>query len=67
MFVHGNNSQTSSMNIPTYPQKPSPSFYPNSSLFDRYNKPGLLLRDCDAKDVIQLNKNLIMYEQPISE
>ncbi len=68
-FVMGNASQAYSVNAPFIPQKSGPSFYPPppSSLFDRYNRPNLMLRECDSKDICVLHKNLVMSEQPLSE
>lgn len=63
----GNTSQAYSVSIPHMPNKTAPAFYPSSSLFDRYNRPNLLLRDCDPKDIITLHKNLVMLEQPLSK
>lgn len=63
----GNASQAYPVNIPHIPNKTAPSFFPSSSLFDRYNKPNLLLRDCDPKDIITLHKNIVMSEQPLSK
>lgn len=65
--VMGNTSQAYSVSIPHMPNKTAPAFYPSSSLFDRYNRPNLLLRDCDPKDIITLHKNLVMSEQPLSK
>lgn len=65
--VMGNTSQAYSVSIPQMPNKTAPAFYPSSSLFDRYNRPNLLLRDCDPKDIITLHKNLVMSEQPLSK
>lgn len=65
-FVMGNASQAYSVNLPFEPPRTAPNFHPASSLFDRYNRNNLLLRECDAKDVTTLHKNLIMAEQPLS-
>jgi len=58
-FVMGNNSQAMSMNVPIIP--PRISFAsPTTSLFDRYYRNGLMLRDCDDRDLQILGRNLVM-------
>jgi hypothetical protein len=57
-FVHGNAIQADSLSIPV---AATPSFYPNTSLFDRYNKINLWLSDCDPRDVQMLTKNIIIH------
>ena len=64
-FVMGNASQAYSLNLPQA-ARTAPVFHSNSSLFDRYNRPNLRLRDCDPKDIVTLHKNLVMSEQPLS-
>jgi hypothetical protein len=64
-FVMGNASQAYSLNLPEA-ARTAPALHAHSSLFDRYNRPNLLLRDCDPKDIIALHKNLVMSEQPLS-
>jgi hypothetical protein len=66
-FVMGNASQAYSLNLPFEPAKTAPNFHPSSSLFDRYNRSNLQLRDCDPKDVIFLHKNIVISEQPLSK
>lgn len=66
-FVMGNASQAYSVNLPVDAVRTAPAFHPASSLFDRYNRPSLLLRDCDQRDVITLHRNLVMAEQPLSK
>lgn len=66
-FVMGNASQAYSVNLPVDAVRTVPAFHPASSLFDRYNRPSLLLRDCDQRDVITLHRNLVMAEQPLSK
>jgi len=58
-FVMGNNSQALSMNVPLIPPIISISS-PTSSLFDRYYRNGLMLKDCDDRDLQTLGKNLVM-------
>jgi len=60
-FVYGNASQADSLNIPITAARTVPSFYPNTSLFDRYNKLNLLLSDCDPRDIQLLTKNIIVH------
>lgn len=62
-----NPSQAVSMSIPqAMVVPPKPHFNVRSdtqtSLFDRYNKGNLYLRDCDERDLIQLNKNVVLHE-----
>jgi len=60
-FVHANNSQAVSVSIPHNYAKMPHNYMAQTSLFDRYNKSNLLLRDCDQKDITVLNKNIIMH------
>ncbi len=60
-FVHGNTSQAYSVNIPTIAPRTAPSFLPNTSLFDRYHKTNLFLRDCDPRDITVLSKNIVAH------
>lgn len=68
-FVHGNASQTS-LNLPTYPApypaRTAPAFHPTTSLFDRYFRTNLQLRDCDPRDITTVLPNLVLHEQPLS-
>ena len=61
-FVHANHSQAISASMPINHERLAPNYTPCTSLFDRYNKSNLLLRDCDPKDITVLNKNIIMHE-----
>lgn len=56
-FVHGNPSQAISINIT--PSYPAPHY--GTSLFDRYNRSNLYLRDCDERDLLPLSKNLVIH------
>ena len=61
-FVYGNQSQAVSMSVPFAP--PPPKTYhslPQTSLFDRYNRCNLYLRDCDERDLTTLTKNIVMH------
>jgi hypothetical protein len=58
-FVMGNNSQAISMNVPIAPPRISIAS-PVSSLFDRYYRNGLMLKDCDDRDLQTLGRNLVM-------
>lgn len=60
-FVNNNRSQALSVNAPTMPFKTAPSFYPQTSLFDRYNRLNVYLRDCDRRDLILLTKNVVIH------
>jgi hypothetical protein len=62
----GNGSQAYSVNLPVEGARTAPAFHAASSLFDRYNRPGLRLRECDPRDLAALHKNLVMSEQPLS-
>lgn len=64
-LVHGNPSQALSVNVPSM-AFPIPPPQQNTSLFDRYNRLNLYLRDCDEKDLIPLTKNIVMYEENLS-
>jgi hypothetical protein len=68
-FVHGNPSQTS-LNLPTYPApypaRTAPAFHPTTSLFDRYFRTNLQLRECDPRDITTVVPNLVLHEQPLS-
>lgn len=61
-FVHTNKSQAFSVALPSNPPRLAQNYPSCTSLFDRYNKSNLLLRDCDSKDITILNKNIIMHE-----
>ena len=61
-FVHGNPSQAISVRVPTNYEKPN-----ISSLFDRYNRCNLCLRDCDQQDLNLVSKNIVIHEEPISQ
>ena len=61
-FVHNNNSQAVSISMPNNPPRIVSQQMPFNSLFDRDNRPNLLLRDCDSKDIRELNKNIVMHE-----
>lgn len=61
-FVHGNLPQVDSLVIPMANAMPSPSSYGTFSLFDRYNKTNLLLRDCESRDLNLVSKNIIVHE-----
>lgn len=58
-FVLGNNSQALSMNIPVGAPRISIAS-PTSSLFDRYYRNELKLKDCDDRDLQKLGRNLVM-------
>ena len=58
-FVMGNNSQAVSMNVPVIPPRISIAS-PTSSLFNRYYRNGLMLKDCDDRDLQTIGRNLVM-------
>lgn len=60
-LVHGNPSQAYSVNAPSI-AFPAPAPQQQTSLFDRYNRMNLYLRDCDERDLIPVTKNIVMYE-----
>ena len=60
-FVHSSHSQQLSVILPVNPQRLIPNYAACTSLFDRYNKSNLLLRDCDPKDIRVVNKNIVMH------
>lgn len=58
-FVYGNSMQANQC----YPLAPHHFKQPpvsGSSLFDRYNRSNLLLRECDPSDVQKLSKNVVL-------
>lgn len=65
-YVFGGPSDTSFNHIQeqVYNQEP---FRPAESLFDRYNRNNLTLRECTQDDVIKLTKNIILKEDPLSK
>ena len=63
-FVYGNPSQAVSVSIPFAPQPVARTAMPqqqHTSLFDRYNRSNLYLRDCDERDLTCLTKNIVMH------
>lgn len=66
-FVNTNYSQAVSVNVPTIQQKTAPAFYPQTSLYDRYNRNNLYLRDCERRDIISLMKNIVIHQEQLSE
>lgn len=64
-FVYGNPSQAYSVNIPQAPHR-SHQNVQQTSLFDRYNRQNLYLRDCDERDIIHLSKNIVVHEEPLT-
>ena len=66
-FVNTNYSQALSVNIPTIQQKTAPAFYLQTSLYDRYNRNNLYLRDCERRDIIPLMKNIVIHQEHLSE
>jgi hypothetical protein len=60
-WVYPNNSQAISASIPINIPNNNSNQLRFTSLFDRYNKPNLLLKECDVKDIRRVNKNIIMH------
>ena len=60
-FVYGNQSQAVSMSVPFAPIPKTYHSHSQTSLFDRYNRCNLYLRDCDERDLTTLTKNIVMH------
>ena len=66
-FVNPSYSQAVSVNMPTLQAKTVPNFYPQTSLYDRYNRNNLYFRDCERRDIIPLTKNIVIHQEQLSE
>ena len=66
-FVYGNQSQAVSISVPFAPQPKNYSFQQShTSLFDRYNRGNLYLRDCQERDLNVLGRNIVVHQEGIS-
>ena len=66
-MVYGNPSQAVSISVPALPPRHTAAEHPQTSLFDRYNRCNLSLRECDPQDLIVVNKNLVLHEEGLSK